>query len=89
MWHKTEADVAQTKSSKSYLPKWWSIIVWTIIALAVSHSSILGQTYTVGDTVDNFGAPICVNDTGFTDGYWDYNTDGLHKITWLNLFTSW
>ena len=54
----------------------WSDLVW-------------GQTYTVGDTVDNFGAPICVNDTGFTDGYWDYNTDGLHKITWLNLFTSW
>ena len=54
----------------------WSDLVW-------------GQTYTVGDTVDNFGATVCVNDTGFEDGYWDYNTDGLHKIVWMNLFTSW
>ena len=76
---------SQIKSSKSYLPKWWSIVVWTIIALALSHSSVLGQTYTVGDTVDNFGSEICVNG----EGYWDYNTDGLHKIVWMNLFTSW
>ena len=54
----------------------WTDLVW-------------GQTYTVGDTVDNFGAPICVNDSGFENEYWNYNTDGLHKITWLNLFTSW
>ena len=32
----------------------WTDLVW-------------GQTYTVGDTVDNFGAPICVNDSGFED----------------------
>ena len=50
---------------------------------------VWGQTYTVGDTVDNFGAPICVNDSGFEDGYWDYNTDGYHQVTWINLFTSW
>ena len=50
---------------------------------------VWGQTYTVGDTVDNFGATVCVNDTGFEDGYWDYNTDGYHQITWINLFTSW
>ena len=45
---------------------------------------VWGQTYTVGDTVDNFGATICVNDTG----NWEYDKDGLHKITWLNIFTS-
>ena len=39
---------------------------------------VWGQTYTVGDTVDNFGATICVNDSG----NWEYDTDGLHKITW-------
>ena len=55
----------------------------------LSISKLEGQTYTVGDTVDNFGAPICVNDSGFEDGYWDYNTDGYHQITWINLFTSW
>jgi hypothetical protein len=43
------------------------------------------QTYTVGDIVDNFGAEACVNG----EGYWDYDTDGLNKIVWLNLFTSW
>ena len=52
-------------------------------------SVLAAQTYTVGDTVDNFGATICVNDSGFEDGYWDYNTDGRHKVTWINLFTSW
>ena len=25
---------------------------------------VRGQTYTVGDTVDNFGAPICYNGEG-------------------------
>ena len=60
-----------------------------LILLLTSILTLTAQTYTVGDTVDNFGAPICVNDTGFTDGYWDYNTDGLHKIVWMNLFTSW
>ena len=46
---------------------------------------LTAQTYTVGDIVDNFGTAICANDSG----NWEYNTDGLHKITWLNLFTSW
>lgn len=46
---------------------------------------VWSQTYTVGDTVDNFGAEICENDTG----YWDYSTDGIHNIIWINLFTSW
>ena len=48
-------------------------------------SILTAQTYTVGDTVDTFGASICENDSG----YWDYNTNGLHKVVWLNLFTSW
>ena len=47
--------------------------------------TLKAQTYTVGDTVDNFGTSICANDSG----NWEYNTDGLHKITWINLFTSW
>ena len=46
---------------------------------------LFGQTYTVGDIVDNFGAEVCVNG----EGYWDYDSDGLNKITWINLFTSW
>ena len=50
----------------------WTDLVW-------------GQTYTVGDTVDTFGAEVCENG----EGYWDYDTDGLNKITWINIFTSW
>ena len=60
-----------------------------IVIGTLMFCTLKAQTYTVGDTVDNFGATVCVNDSGFEDGYWDYNTDGLHKIVWLNLFTSW
>ena len=48
-------------------------------------SSLKGQTYGVGDVVENFSAPICQNG----EGYWDYNTDGRNKVVWINLFTSW
>ncbi len=64
------------------LLRWITIIAITIIFCT---TFLEGQTYTVGDTVDNFGADICDNG----EGYWDYNTDGLHNITWMNLFTSW
>ena len=72
---------------KGLLPKWTSIVAWIIgFLLFCGWSDVVwGQTYAVGDTVDNFGTDICDNG----EGYWDYNTDGLHKITWLNLFTSW
>ena len=56
----------------------------TLLALLLT-SVLTAQTYTVGDIVDNFGAEVCVNG----EGYWDYDTDGLNKIVWLNLFTSW
>ena len=68
------------------LLRWITIIAITVIFCT---TFLRGQTYTVGDTVDNFGATICVNDSGFEDGYWDYNTDGRHNIVWMNLFTSW
>ena len=67
---------------KSFIRK---LIFWFCIGTAF----IDAQTYSVGDTVDNFGATVCVNDSGFEDGYWDYDTDGYHQITWINLFTSW
>ena len=56
-----------------------------IIVLLVLMSSLVGQTYEVGDVVENFSAPICQNG----EGYWDYNTDGRNKVVWINLFTSW
>ena len=50
----------------------WTDLVW-------------GQTYTVGDTVDNFGAPICYNG----EGDWDYITNGSHKVVWISSFATW
>ena len=70
---------------KQYLPKWWSVVVWIIITVALCGNQLNGQTYTVGDVVDNFGTTICENG----EGDWNYNTDGLGKVTWLNIFTSW
>ena len=46
---------------------------------------VRGQTYTVGDTVDNFGAPICYNG----EGDWDYTTNGIHKVVWISSFATW
>ena len=66
-----------------------SIIHIIVVLGTLMFCTLKAQTYTVGDTVDNFGATVCVNDSGFEDGYWDYNTDGLHKIVWMNLVTSW
>ena len=45
----------------------------------------LGQTYTVGDYVNNFSGDICHNG----DGIWSYDEHGRDKVTWINLFTSW
>jgi len=66
-----------------------SLIHIVVVIGTLMFCTLKAQTYTVGDTVDNFGATVCVNDSGFEDGYWDYNTDGRHKVTWINLFTSW
>ena len=66
-----------------------TLIHIVVVIGTLMFCTLKAQTYSVGDTVDNFGATVCVNDSGFEDGYWDYNTDGLHKIVWMNLFTSW
>ena len=62
-----------------------SVLHVTVAIVTLLFCTLKGQTYTVGDTVDNFGTTICENDSG----NWNYNTDGLHKVTWVNLFTSW
>ena len=48
-------------------------------------SSLLGQTYQVGDFVEDFSSPICANG----NDYWSYETEGRNKVVWINLFTSW
>ena len=67
------------------LPKWWSITIWILAIILLCGNRLNGQTYVVGDTIDNFGSEICVNG----DGEWNYDADGYHQITWINLFTSW
>jgi len=62
-----------------------SLIHIIVVIGTLMLCTLKGQTYTVGDTVDNFGTSICANDSG----NWEYDTDGLHNITWINLFTSW
>ena len=43
------------------------------------------QLYQLGDTVQNFGAPICENG----DGSWSYDEYGGNKIIFLSIFASW
>jgi len=60
-------------------------VIKKIIVLLILISSLVGQTYQVGDYVDDFSSPICVNG----EGYWSYDVDGRNKVVWINLFTSW
>ena len=56
-----------------------------LITSFVLLSSLLGQTYQVGDFVQDFSSPICANG----NDYWSYDVDGRNKVIWINLFTSW
>ena len=46
---------------------------------------LVGQTYQVGDFVEDFSSPICANG----NDYWSYEAEGRNKVIWINLFTSW
>ena len=46
---------------------------------------IFGQTYSVGDYVDNFSAEICYNG----EGTWEWEVDGINKVTWISSFATW
>ena len=56
-----------------------------LITSFILFSSLLGQTYQVGDFVEDFSSPICANG----NNYWSYEVDGCSKVVWINLFTSW
>ena len=62
-----------------------SAIHIVVVIATLMFCTLKGQTYTVGDVVDNFGTVVCENG----DGNWFYDVDGLGKVTWLNIFTSW
>ena len=56
-----------------------------LITSFILFSSLLGQTYQVGDFVEDFSSPICANG----NNYWSYEVEGRNKVVWINLFTSW
>ena|GEM_PF-644700 len=56
-----------------------------ILLLIFTLQILIGQTYQVGDIVNDFASPICQNG----EGEWSYNVDGRNKVVWINLFTSW
>tara|TARA_R100001443_G_scaffold94877_1_gene101392 strand:+ start:708 stop:911 length:204 start_codon:yes stop_codon:yes gene_type:complete len=66
---------------KTLLKKFLKYFLISFFVLSISRS----QTYEVGDFVQDFSSPICVNG----DGYWSYETDGRNSVVWINLFTSW
>ena len=43
--------------------------------------------YQLGDFVENFGAQICVNDSG--DENWEYNSQGNNNVIFLSIFATW
>ena len=55
------------------------------LILFLTISFIYGQTYTEGDYVENFGAPICYNG----EGDWEWEVDGFNKVTWISSFATW
>ena len=49
-----------------------------------------GQTYSIGDTVDNFTESICANgNSGSDTTLFSLSDDDESKIIWLSFFTSW
>ena len=56
-----------------------------LITSLILFSSLSGQTYQVGDFVEDFSSPICANG----NNYWSYEVEGRNKVVWINLFTSW
>ena len=42
----------------------------------------------VGATSPDFQAPVCANDNT-EDGYWSLFDEGVGKVIWIDLYTSW
>ena len=55
------------------------------IVYLFSTCLLIAQTYSEGDYVDNFSAPICYNG----DGTWEWEVDGFNKVTWISSFATW
>tara|TARA_B100000579_G_C22245899_1_gene582613 strand:+ start:202 stop:378 length:177 start_codon:yes stop_codon:yes gene_type:complete len=56
-----------------------------VIVFLFSAYLLIGQTYSEGDYVNNFSAPICYNG----EGDWEWEVDGLNKVVWISSFATW
>ena len=61
-----------------------------LISMLLSGFSFPPKLYDdiqVGDQIENFGAPFCMNDNGADT--WNYDQHGTNKIIFLSLFATW
>ena len=58
------------------------------ISKLLLFTSVLFGQLQVGDISPDFQAPVCVNDNT-EDGNWSLYDEGVGKVIWLNLYTSW
>ena len=60
-----------------------NILFITLVILSIATS----QYYQVGDQVQNFGATICMNDSG--NDIWSYEQNATNKVIFLSIFATW
>ena len=58
-----------------------------LIKFILFFSLASSQYYQVGDQIENFGAPICMNENG--DDIWSYDQHGINKVIFLSIFATW
>ena len=58
-----------------------------LIKFILFFSLASSQYYQVGDQIENFGAPICMNGNG--DSIWSYDQYGINKVIFLSIFATW
>ena len=58
-----------------------------LIKFILFFSLASSQYYQVGDQIENFGAPICMNGNG--DSIWSYDQHGINKVIFLSIFATW
>ena len=58
-----------------------------LIKLILLFSLSSSQYHQVGDQIENFGAPICMNEDG--DDIWSYEQHGINKVIFLSIFATW
>ena len=58
-----------------------------LIKFILFFSLASSQYYQVGDQIENFGAPICMNGNG--DDIWSYEQHGVNKVIFLSIFATW